>query len=85
MSAIIKFRKQEFEVKSDITVRDAMLKLEFEPDAVIPTRDGELIPYDELIGEGETIRLVPVISGGGSILGGEFVAKRSVRRSCVGN
>ncbi len=64
MSAILKFRKQEFEVESGITVRDAMLKLDFEPDSVIPTRDGELIPYDEVIGEEEMIRLVPVISGG---------------------
>ncbi len=74
MSAILKFRKQEIEVKSGITVRDAMLKLDFEPDAVIPTRDGELIPYDELIGEGETIRLVPVISGGRSNEDSETVA-----------
>ena len=66
MSAILKFRKQEFEVKSGITVRDAILKLNFEPDAVIPTRDGDLIRYDEIIREGETIRLVPVISGGRS-------------------
>ena len=64
MSAILRFRKQEIEVKSGISVRDAMLMLDFEPVTVIPTRDGELIAYDEIIGEGETIRLVPVISGG---------------------
>ena len=64
MSATNKFRKQEFEVESGTTVRDAMLKLEFEPDSVVPTRDGELIAYEEIIDEGETIRLVPVISGG---------------------
>lgn len=64
MSATIKFRKQEFEVESGTTVRDAMLKLDIEADAVVPTRDGELIAYEEIIDEGETIRLVPVISGG---------------------
>ncbi len=64
MSATIKFRKQEFEVESGTTVRDAMLKLDIEADSVVPTRDGELIAYEEIIDEGETIRLVPVISGG---------------------
>jgi sulfur carrier protein ThiS len=97
MSAILKFRKQEYEVRSGITVREAMLKLDFVPDAVIATRDGELIAYEEIIGEGETIRLVAVISGGcsirlvtvisvgGAILGAGIVAMRSVCRSCVGN
>ena len=74
MSAILKFRKQEIEIRSGITVRDAMLKLNFEPDAVIPTRDGELIPYDDLIGEGETIRLVTVTSGGRSNKDSQTVA-----------
>ena len=64
MSAILKLRKQEYEVRSGITVRDAMLKHDIEPEVVIPTRDGELIADDEVIREGETIRLVPVISGG---------------------
>ncbi len=64
MPAILKFRKQEYEVRSGITVREAMLKHDIEPDAAIPTRDGELIAYDEIIKEGETIRLVAVISGG---------------------
>lgn len=64
MSAILKLRKQEYEVASGITVRDAMLKHDIEPEAVIPTRDGELITDDEIIRDGEIIRLVAVISGG---------------------
>ncbi len=64
MSAILKLRKQEYEVQSGMTVRDAMLKHEIEPEVVIPTRDGELITDDEVMRDGETIRLVPVISGG---------------------
>ena len=64
MAAILKLRKQEYEVRSGMTVRDAILKLDIEPEVVIPTRDGELITDDEIIRDGETIRLVPVISGG---------------------
>jgi sulfur carrier protein ThiS len=64
MPAILKLRKQEYEVQSCMTVRDAMLKHDIEPDVVIPTREGELIADNEVIHDGETIRLVPVISGG---------------------
>ena len=64
MAAILKLRKQEYEVRSGMTVRDAILKLDIEPEVVIPTRDGELITDDEIIRDGETIRLVPLISGG---------------------
>ncbi len=64
MSAILKLRKQKYEVRSGMTVRDAMLKHDIDPEVVIPTRDGELIDDDEVMRDGETIRLVPVISGG---------------------
>ena len=64
MPTILKLRKQEYEVNPGITVRDAMLKHDIQPEAVIPTRDGELITDDAIIREGETIRLVAVISGG---------------------
>jgi len=47
-----------------MTVRDAMLRSGIQPDSVIPTRDGELITDDEILHEGEHIRLVAVISGG---------------------
>ena len=46
------------------TVREAMMQNDIQPEAVIPTRNGELIAEDEIISEGETIRLVAVISGG---------------------
>ena len=64
MSTILKLRKDEYDVSPGMTVRDAMLKHGIQPEAVIPTRDGELITEDEIIREGDTIRLVAVISGG---------------------
>ncbi len=64
MTATLKLRSEEFEVKPGITVRDAMIKHGIQPEAVIPTRDGELITEDEIVEEGDTIRLVAVISGG---------------------
>ena len=57
-------RDQEFEVKSGMTVRSALLKLELSPEAILATRDGVLLTDDEIIKEGEEIRLISVISGG---------------------
>lgn len=64
MSATLLLRDQRFEVRHGMTVRSAMLALKLEPDAHLPTREGELITDDEILREGEEIRLVAVISGG---------------------
>jgi sulfur carrier protein ThiS len=41
-----------------------MLLHDIDPEVVIPTRNAELIADDAIIRDGETIRLIPVISGG---------------------
>jgi sulfur carrier protein ThiS len=64
MTTQLKLRDKVYEVPSGMTVRDALLRLEIEPESVLPTRDGELITDDEHLREGEVIRLVAVISGG---------------------
>jgi len=64
MTATLTLRNQEFEVKSGMTVRSALEKLEILPESVIATREGELITDDELIEDGELIKLISVISGG---------------------
>ncbi|HET7010673.1 MAG TPA: MoaD/ThiS family protein [Anaerolineales bacterium] len=64
MPAKLKLRDKEYEVQAGMTVRDALLKLDIEPESVLPTRNGELITDDEQLREGELIRLVAVISGG---------------------
>ncbi len=64
MTAKLILRKEEFEVKSGMTVRSALEKLEIVPESVIATRQGDLITDDELIEEGDVITLISVISGG---------------------
>ncbi|MBE0409339.1 MAG: MoaD/ThiS family protein [Anaerolineales bacterium] len=64
MSVILKFRKEEFTVASGLTVRKALEEINIPPDSVLPTRNGELITEDEILHEGDVIRLVAVISGG---------------------
>jgi sulfur carrier protein ThiS len=64
MSAKIILRNQVFEIKHGMTVRDALLKINLEPDSVLTTRNGSLITDDEIVMENDEIKLVPVISGG---------------------
>ena len=64
MDVDIRLRDQSFEVRSGMTLRDALTSLEIPPDSVLPTREGELITDDEILRKGDSIRLIPVISGG---------------------
>jgi sulfur carrier protein ThiS len=59
------FRTKEYEVEADITVRQALKRIDLEPESVLATRSGELITEDEVLRDGEEIKLVAVISGGG--------------------
>ena len=60
----IHLRDQEFKVRSGMTIRSALLRLNIQPEAVLPTRDGELLTDDVILQEGDEIRLIAVISGG---------------------
>ena len=57
-------RKQEYEVRPGMTLLDALKKNGILPEAVLATREGELIVEDEILKDGDVIRLVAVISGG---------------------
>lgn len=58
-------RNQKYEVKAGSTLLSALNKLEILPESVICVRaDGELITEDTILKDGETIKLVSVISGG---------------------
>ena len=64
MPAKLILRNQQFEVRHNSTLRDCLLKLNIQPDTVLATRDGELITDDEILRDGDVIKLVSVISGG---------------------
>jgi sulfur carrier protein len=57
-------RGKEYEVRPGMTLLSALKKIDILPGSVIATRDGELIEEDEILREGDTIKLVAVISGG---------------------
>lgn len=64
MAVHLRLRDKAYEVRAGMTVRDALLRLGLQPEAVLATRGGELLTDDEMLHEGEEIRLVAVISGG---------------------
>jgi len=57
-------RNKEYEVRSGMTLLDALKKTNILPEGVVATRNGELIEEDEILKEGEIIKLVAAISGG---------------------
>lgn len=64
MPAKLILRNQEYEVKHGSTVRIALHRIGIEPDTVLTTRQGELITDDEIVHDGDIIKLISVISGG---------------------
>ena len=57
-------RTKEYEVKPGMTLLSALEKINVVPESVIATRDGEMILDDEILMDGEVIKLIAVISGG---------------------
>jgi sulfur carrier protein len=59
-------RNNEYEVKAGMTLLSALKKLNIVPESVIATRNGEMILEDEILKDGDMVKLVAVISGGSS-------------------
>ena len=57
-------RSKEYEVKPGMTLLSALQKIEVVPESVIATRDGEMILEDEILKDGDVVKLIAVISGG---------------------
>ena len=64
MTVKLVLRDKQYEVKPGMTLLDSLKKVEILTESVIATRDGELILEDEILRDGEVIKLIAVISGG---------------------
>ena len=64
MTAKLILRGKEYEVRAGMTLLDALKKSNIIPESVIGVRDGEMIVEDEILHNGDVIKLVAVISGG---------------------
>jgi sulfur carrier protein ThiS len=64
MSAVLILRNLEYNVRSGMTLRDALLRNDLQPEAYLAIRDGTMITDDEILREGDQVKLIAVISGG---------------------
>ena len=64
MTVKLVLRNKEFEVRPGMTLLSSLEKVGVLPESVIATRNGEMILEDEILKDGEVIKLVAVISGG---------------------
>mgnify|MGYP001155041426 FL=1 len=64
MSVKLILRNKEYEVKPGMMLLDALRKINVIPESVIATRDGEMILDDEILRDGDVVKLIAVISGG---------------------
>jgi sulfur carrier protein ThiS len=58
------FRNLEYEVRPGMNLLDALKKQNILPEGVICTREGVLITEDEILKDGDVIKLIAAISGG---------------------
>ena len=57
-------RAREMDVKPGMTLLAALQKVDILPESVIATRDAEMILEDEILKDGDVVKLIAVISGG---------------------
>lgn len=64
MTVKLILRDKEYEVRPGMALVDALKKNNIIPESVIAVREGEVITDDEILKNGDVIKLVMVISGG---------------------
>ena len=60
----VNYRDKTWEVKPGSTVRHIIDKAGLNPESVLAVRDGKLINEETIAQDGDTIKLVTVVSGG---------------------
>ena len=64
MTVKIVMRGKEYEVKAGMNLLDALKKIGILSEGVIATSNGEMILEDEILKDGDVVKLIAVISGG---------------------
>jgi sulfur carrier protein len=64
MKVVLRNPRREVEVAGGRRVKDVLRELDVIPEAVIVIRGDTLITADQLVDDGDTIELRPVMSGG---------------------
>lgn len=64
MPVILILRKQEFQLEGTLMVKDALKKLDLSPESHLVVRDGNLLTENDVLRNGETVKIIAAISGG---------------------
>lgn len=64
IKVILRNKEIIIEETKDLTVRKVLKKLNLLPETYLCVRNGDLVTEQEILRDGDIIRLVPVISGG---------------------
>ena len=64
MTVKLILRDKEVEVRPGMNLLDSLRKANILPESVIATRNGEMILEDEILKDGDVVKLIAVISGG---------------------
>jgi len=64
MSVSILYRNKQIEIKAGLTVIETLQELGLSPQSYLVVRKGLLLTENEMLKEGDLVRLVAVISGG---------------------
>jgi sulfur carrier protein len=64
MTVKLILRDKEYEVRPGMTLLSSLEKIGVLPESVIATREGEMILNDEILKDGDAVKLIAVISGG---------------------
>ena len=71
MAVKLNLRDKEYEVKPGMTLLDSLKKINVLSESVIATLDGEMILDDEILKDGDVVKLIAVISGGSCLCEGD--------------
>jgi len=65
----ITYRDKKYELKGNITARDAIKKIGLDPEAVLVVVNSKLVTDDVILKENDEVKLVAVVSGGAGAQG----------------
>jgi sulfur carrier protein len=64
MKVLLRNPRREVDVPGNRRVKEVLRDLEILPETVLVIRGDELVTADQVVGDGDTIELRPVMSGG---------------------
>jgi sulfur carrier protein len=65
MAVVLILRKQEYQLEGTMTVKEALKHSNLSPESHLVVRNGELLNENDVLRDGDVVKIVPSISGGG--------------------